>query len=151
MPARYPSGSDLSFGALALKRLNRATRGVLTEQRPEPSLELAAVLVAVEGVERVRGQDVLVDPPAAADVHDRDDRRVRVELDRGRDRVGAAAVDEVLERQDAVVARVAVQGHDAREVALLDPELGRAGELGEQVRNHAVAREARSWRVDPEV
>jgi hypothetical protein len=46
------------------------------------------VLLAVERVERVRRQDLLADPPAVADVHHRHDRRVRVELDRGRDASG---------------------------------------------------------------
>jgi hypothetical protein len=70
------------------------------------------VRLAVERVRRVGIEVVLVQAAAAPHVDGGVDRPVAVHLDRDRGRVLADAVDEVLEREDAVVADSRVRERD---------------------------------------
>ena len=101
----------------------------------------------------MRRQDVLGEPAVAADVHRGDDRSVRVVLDRHRARVAGAAVDELGERDDAVVANpvAPVEAHDTREIALLDPQLGTEREIVQEVRHDRVRLQARTLDREAEV
>jgi len=83
------------------------------------------MLVRPEIVERVARQGALLDSTQAADVDDRIDRAVGVGLDRGRQRVGAAGIEEVGEWQEPLVgdAAVRIEADDASEVGPLMPQL----------------------------
>jgi hypothetical protein len=110
------------------------------QERCEASLDLLTVNVGAECVQRMSRQRVFNEMPRLAEVHDRDDRPVRVVFDRDRTSVPAVTIDEVRERHDPFVAKGArtFAAHHPREVALLRPELGRVRELSEQVRNDPV-------------
>src|SRR5215207_117089 len=120
-------------------------------ERPEKRLEPGPVRLAVERVRRVGIEVVLAEAAAPPHVDRGVDRAVAVHLDRDRNRVLPDAVHEVLEREDAVVADPRVrEGDDAREVALLDPELGRAPQLREQVGNERLRPQDRTRPRVPE-
>ena len=107
------------------------------------------MLVGVEPVQWVRRQRVFREPAVAPHVDDRRHRAVGGVLDGDGDRVAAAAVDVVGERDDPAVAVAAVGLDDAREVALLDPQFRRARELAEQERRDLLARELPRSRTIP--
>src|SRR5215213_5317146 len=82
---------------------------------------------------------MLAQATAATDVDGRIDRPLAVHLDRDSSRVLPHAVDEVLEREDPVVADSGLgEGEYPREIALLDPELWGTSQLGEQVRRQSL-------------
>src|SRR5918998_1809673 len=100
------------YGAFLSKRPLKAERAKpaprrrrLCERRrrakewDEQLLELLPVRLAVELMDRVRIELVLVEPAAPADIQGRVRRSARVELDRRGHRIRAAAVDEMLQRQ----------------------------------------------------
>src|SRR3954451_3801020 len=114
---------------------------------------LVTVLVGSERVQRMSRQRMLLQAPAPAGVHDGDDRPVGVIFDRNGTGVAVASIDEVRERHDPFVAKVAwpLDSHHPREIALLRPELGRMCKLGEQVRNDFLHFEPPPFTPDPEM
>ena len=113
---------------------------LLTQQRLQSRLELSPVPGSLEGVNRVRRQLVLRDSPAATHVHGRIDHGPRIHLDRGGDRVFAARVEEVFERDDPLVTDSFLRERDdPSEEVLLDPQLWRMRELTEQEPDKLVA------------
>src|SRR3954454_18653188 len=84
----------------------------------------------------MRRHRALGEAPCPPDVDHRDDGAVGVVLDGNGEGISTIAVDEMGEWDEPLVANppVAVDGDDAREVALLNPELGRMRELGQQAR-----------------
>src|SRR5512146_961863 len=114
-----------ALGFPRLPVLLTAGRRSSTTASRDQRLELLTVVLRVEPVQWIGWKRMFCKPAVAPDVHDRRDRSVGGVLDCDGNRV-AAPVDEVRERDDAPVA-VTVAGLDnAREVPLLDPQLGRA-------------------------
>src|SRR4029450_9314074 len=94
----------------------------------------------------MRGQRRLDQPARRTDVHGRMDLCISVHLDGDRDRARARLVDELLERHDALVADLAGEARDTRQVSLLHPELRRDRDLAKQVWQHLVTIE--KWALE---
>ncbi|MDQ3778885.1 MAG: NAD(P)-binding domain-containing protein, partial [Actinomycetota bacterium] len=131
------SVNGFRYNARVLAR-HLAERLGIEQERRQRVLDVPPVVVPAEGERRMRVELVLGDVAVLAHVQRRVELRRWRHLDRRRDRVPpAAAVQEVLEREDALVAdpvRLVEREHPG-EVALLDPQLRRARELAQQQRD----------------
>src|SRR5439155_26284111 len=105
-------------------------------ERTEDRRQLIAMLRRPEIEERMGRQEVLRDPAVVPDVDGGIDRSRPVRLDRQRDAVRPAIVEERREGDDARLPDAVLRGDrdDAREVSPLVPELGRPLELVEAER-----------------